>query len=126
MGVGDFPLSFLRPRSPHRGFLLGDPDQHYSVFTFSGRRFQVGASYLLLVLSLLELHHGNLVPLGKLVDGLDVGLPDLPKGCRRGNLELPLPAEEDAHLSYRLKLGDVSLQEDSVNGTALERHVVPP
>jgi hypothetical protein len=31
---------------------------------------------------------------------------------------------KDAHLSYRLKLGHVSFQEDSVNGAALERHMI--
>ena len=101
-----------------------DPNQHHAVLALPGRRFQVGASHFLLVLPLLEVHHGNVVPFSKPVDGLNVGLTDLPKRRRRGNLELPLPAQKDADLSHRLKLGYVRLQKDSVDGTALERYVV--
>jgi hypothetical protein len=39
-------------------------------------------------------------------------------------MEASLPAQERAHLSYRLKLGDVSLQEDPVDRPDLEGHVV--
>jgi len=69
-------------------------------------------------------HDRNALALGKFVDSLDVRLTDLAKRNRRRELKLPLPAQEDTHLSDRLKLGYIGLQEDSVDGTALERHVV--
>ena len=119
-----FLLSWTRPRSPGGSLLLGDPDQHHAILAFPGRCFQVGASHFLLVLSFLEVHNRNVVPFSKLVDSLHIGFTDLPKRRRRGNLELPLPAQEDADLPHRLQLGYVRLQEDSVDGTALERHVV--
>ena len=60
-----------------------------------------------------------------LMDGFHVSIADLAKGGRRRNLEPSLPAQEDAHLSDRLKLWHVGLQEDSVDGTAMQRHVIP-
>ena len=68
-----------------------DPDPHDPVLTFSGRCFQIGTSDFLLVLSLLEVHHGDGVPLGKLVDGLDVGLAHPPQGAEEGILNFRCP-----------------------------------
>ena len=117
-------LPFLGPRPPHRGFLLCDPNQHHPIFALSSRRFDIGLSYLLLVLALLEIHDRDLVLSRILMDGFHVSIADLAKGGRRGNLEPPLPAQEDTHLSHRLKLGHVGLHEDSVDRTAVERHVI--
>lgn len=124
MGMGCFRLPLLRPRSPPRGFLLGNPDQHHPVFTFAGRRFQVGLGQGFLGLTLEEVHHRNLVLGSKLVNRLHVGIPDLAKRGRRRNPELPLPAQEDADLPHRLEFGHVRLQEDSVYRTALECHMI--
>jgi hypothetical protein len=63
--------------------------------------------------------------LGKLVDSLNVLITDLAKRGRRGNGEFPLPAQENAYVAHGLKLGDVSLEEDPINATAAERHMIP-
>src|SRR5882724_2258262 len=118
-------LPFPRPRSPHRRLLLRGPDQHYPVFALARRRFQVRTRGLLFVLTLLEMHDRNAVKFGKLVDRLDVSIADPAERSRGGNGELPLPAQERAYVPHRLKLRYIRLQEDAVERTAAQRHVIP-
>jgi hypothetical protein len=54
----------------------------------------------------------------ELVDGLDVGIADLPQRCRRWDPELSLPPQEFAYLPHSLQFGHVGLQEDPVDGSA--------
>ncbi len=71
------------------------------------------------------MHQRDSVTFGELVDGLDVLLADLAKGGRGRNGEFPLPAQEGAYIPDGLKLGNVSLEEDPINATAAERHMIP-
>ena len=87
--------------------------------------FQVGARRFLFVLSLLQVHQGDSVMSGKLVDGLYVLLADFAKCGRRGNWEFSLPAQEGAYVPDGLELGRISLEEDSIDATAAERHMIP-
>src|SRR5262249_11284691 len=113
VGMGCLLLSFPRPRPPNRGLLLCDADQHYAILCFTSCRFQVRASQLFFILSLVELHDGDLMFFGKAVDGFYVLLTNLAKCSRGRNLELLLPAQEFTHIPNRLKFGYVGLQEDS-------------
>jgi len=78
---------------------LSDANQHDFFFAFLSRGLQKRTRDVLLVLSLLESHHGNAVGFGELMDGLDISLANLAKACRRRDLELALPAEEGADLA---------------------------
>src|SRR5215467_4536947 len=62
-----------------------------------------GGARFLFVLALVEMHHGNLVSLGKPIDRLDIFIADSAKRSRRRNPEFPLPTQERAHLPYRLQ-----------------------
>ena len=95
-------MPFPGPRTPRRCFFLSDSDQYDALLACTGSRFDVGASYLFLVVFLLflallltllvEVHYWNLMLLGILVNGLHVRITDLSKCGGRRNLELPLPA----------------------------------
>src|SRR5215831_15823714 len=85
----------------------------------------IGASYFLFVLALLEVNDGNAVIFGKPVDRLHIFITDPAKRGRRRNRELPLPAQERAHLSHGLKPGYVRLQEDTVDRATPQRHMIP-
>src|SRR6266487_2691695 len=85
-------------------FSYAIPINHHLSFALSSRSFDVGLSHLLLVLTLLEMHDRDLVLLRILMDGFHVSIADLAKSGRRGNLEPPLPAQENADLSDRLQL----------------------
>jgi len=78
-----------------------------------------------LVLAFFEGYDRNLGRLGEPIDRLDVFIADLAKGSGRRNRELPLPAQENADLSHRLEFGHIRLQEDAVNRTAPQCHVIP-
>src|SRR2546426_7910155 len=58
---------------------------------------------LLLLLPLLEMNDGDPAALGELVDLSDVGIADFAERGGGGDVELPLPPQEDAHLSHRLE-----------------------
>jgi hypothetical protein len=117
-------LALSLPGSPDRSLLLSDANQHDPVLAFPSGRLQIRTGGFLFVLSLLEPHHRDAFRLGELMDGLDIRLPDLAEGGRGRDFELPLPTEEDADLPHRLELRHVSLKEDAVEGTTLERHPV--
>ena len=84
------------------------PDHHDPLLAFLGGRFQVGTSYFLFVLALLEVNDGNAVSFGKPIERLHILIADPTKRSRRRNRELSLPAQEGAHLSYGLKPGYVT------------------
>ena len=73
------PLLLALPglRAPDRRFLLADADQDHAVFALACRGFQVGPGDRFLVLALLELHHRNLVLVGKAVDRLHIRVANL-------------------------------------------------
>jgi hypothetical protein len=93
--------------------------------SFPCRRFQVRAGQLFFILSLLELHNRNLMFFGKAVDRFYVLRTNLAKRGGGRNLELFLPAQEFTHIADRLKFGYVGLQEDSIQGPALEGDMIP-
>jgi len=125
MGVAGLLLPFPRPRSPYGCLLLRHADQHHKVFAFARRRFQIGTSCFLFVLALLEVHDRNMVSFRKPVDRLHVFIADSAKRGRGRNRELPLPAQERAYVPDGLKPGYVGLQENAIDGTAPEGHVIP-
>src|SRR6266481_5092004 len=88
------------------------------------RCFQIWASGLLFVLALFEVHDGNMLSLGKAVNLLHVFLPDLAKRSRGRNLVLPLPAQENADFTHGLQLRYVCLQEDAIDRSTPQRHVI--
>jgi hypothetical protein len=79
----------------------------------------------LFLLSLFEVHHGNMIRFGKTVDRLHIGIADSAECRRGGDRILALPPEKRAYISHGLKLGYVRLEKDAVNGAAAERHVIP-
>jgi len=104
---------------------LRDPDQHHTILIFSCGGFQIRQCHLLFVLALLKMHHRDLMPLGELVNGFDVGVADLAKSGRRGDSEFSLPAQEFAYVPHGLQLRHIGLQEDPVDTSAAECHAVP-
>src|SRR5215471_2955355 len=80
-------LSFPGPRSPNRGFLLRDSNEHHPFLALASCRFQIRARHFLFVLTFFEMYDRNLVRLGEPIDRLDVLLADLAKSSRRRNRE---------------------------------------
>jgi hypothetical protein len=118
-------LPFPRPRSPDGGFLLRHADQHHPVFAFPRRSFQIGPRCFFFLLSLFEVHNGNMLSLGIAIDSLYIRIADFAKRGRRRNWVLPLPPKKRTYIPHGLEFGYVSLEKDAVDGTASERHVVP-
>ena len=109
VGMGCPLLSLGFPRSPGRGLFLRDSDQSDPVLTLFGSRFQIGFGHGFFLLPLLEADHWDGPLLGKLVNLLDIALPDLTKSGRGGNLVPLVPTQVLADLSHRLELRYVSL-----------------
>ena len=104
---------------------MPNADHHDPLLAFLSRRFQIGASYFLFVLALLEVNDRNPVSFGKPVERFDIFFADPTKRSRRRNRELSLPPQERAHFSYGLKPGYVRLQEYTVNRATTQRHMIP-
>ena len=92
--------------------------------TFLGRRFQVGESDFFFVLALLELKAGNVMFFGKTMDRTDVRFANPAEGGGRRDREISLPAEKTADVAYRLQLGNVAFEQDSIEGANLEGDVI--
>jgi hypothetical protein len=95
-------LAFGLPRPPHRGLLLGDPDQHHlpiAALAFGG--FDQRTGDLLLVLPLDEAAHRDPVRLRPPVYLGDIGIADLPERRRRRDPEPLLPVQELTHPARR-------------------------
>ena len=91
---------------------------------FPRGRFQIGQRHLFQVLALAKVHHRNLVSLGQPVHGVDLSLADFAKRSRGRNPELSLPPQELAYIAYGLQLRDVCLQEDPIDASAFQGHMV--
>ena len=119
-------LALGRPRPPHRRLLLGDPDQHHLPVAALGRgRVDQRAGLGLLALALLEVHHRDPVDLGEAMDVFHVAVADLAERRRRRDREPALPAQEPAHLTHRLQLGHIALQEEPVHRPARQASCDP-
>ena len=61
---------------------------------------------------------------GKTMDRTEVVLANLAEGRGRRDREISLPAEKTADVAYRLQLGNVALQENSIDAADVESEVI--
>lgn len=123
--VPELLLASANPGAPDRRLLLCDPDQdHLARATFPGRRLDQGSGDGLFVLALLEVPDRDALGLGPALYRLYVTPADLSESGRRRDLVAPLPVEEDADQPDRLQLGHVGLQEDAVDRSHSQGHLV--
>src|SRR5260370_2872947 len=114
VGMNSLFLSFAQPSAPDRGSLLGRSDQDHAILARCSCGLQIRASQVLFVLSLPELHPGNVPLCRKAIDGLRILLADLAQ-CRRGwNTGVSLSTQDAAYQPDGLQVGDVVLAEDSI------------
>jgi len=123
--MGGAFLALGLPRTPHRSLLLRDADQRHPASAALGRGGgDERPGDLLLVLTLGEVDHRDAVDLGEPVHLTRVALANLPERRRGRDAEPPLPAQELAHPAHRLQPRHIRLQEDPVDRTARERHMI--
>jgi len=99
--------------------------QHHPVLAFPRRSFQIRTRCFLFLLSLFEVHNGDMIHFRKAVDGLHICIANFAKRGRRRNRVLPLPPQKRAYIAHSLQSGHVRLEKDAIDGTATERHVIP-
>jgi len=75
-------------------------------------------------LALLEFKERNLMFFAKMMDGTDVQLANFAEGGGRRDREVSLPAEKTADVAYGLQLGNVALQENSIDTADVESEVI--
>lgn len=121
--VGMGVVSPGAPPTPGGCLLLGDADHDHAEAPLSGCARKVGPGDLLLALALPEAHDRDVVLFGVALDVGDVRAADPPQHRRRGDVKAPVD-HEPAQQPLAHELRDVALQEDAIDRTHLQAHVV--